>query len=274
MSLVVAEWIDCKAEQALEPGLLNIARTLGATVNFIAGAYVINKPIIHPWTGGVMWMDWSLANVQESPLVIEKYYRDLEKPFVWWSDLRHEPPDFEEQLKWMGLACIDKMVGLSYDMSTFRMHHFPDKFDVFMARESRDMEEFVHLFDKCFDYSDAFKDEIRPQFRNQKFNGRVIHHIGYYRGHPVGIGTYAALTDHALIMNLGTDPKYRGNGYGTLMLENLLATAYTHEMRKVLVIASQKEASFFLSRGFEKKVDFNVYASQEIRKRWPQDSNK
>jgi N-acetylglutamate synthase-like GNAT family acetyltransferase len=72
-----------------------------------------------------------------------------------------------------------------------------------------------------------------------------------------------------MIINLGTDPKHRGKGYGTLMLENLLASAYCQQIRYVFAITRECEAAYFIDRGFEKKTEFNVFASEQILKRWP-----
>lgn len=269
MSLDVSNWIDCQPGKALEPAFLNLVRTCGLTVNHIAGCYVVNQPATHPWTGGVMWADWSGANIQETPLVIEKYYRDLKKPFVWWSDVRHEPSGFATQVKWMGLTLADKMVGLSFDMAHYQAHKPLDKFDISMVEEPEERNDFCHLFTKGFDYSDEFKKVAVEFFKDYQFQERIQHQVGYFRGHPVTIGSIYALTDHALICNLATDPKHRGKGYGTRMLEDLLASAYYFEMRRVFAIVRESEASFFLKRGFQKIVDFNVYASQEVINRWP-----
>lgn len=269
MSLDVSDWIDTQPAKALELGWLNLVRTCGMTVNYIAGCYLINKPIFHPWTGGVMWVDWSTANIQESPLVIEKYYRDLQKPFVWWSDIRHEPPGFANQAKWMGLVPVEKMVGLSFDMAGYKALKPMEKFDIFMVQDSKEKEDFIHLYEKSFDYSEEFKKEAVQLFKGYEFQDRVHHQVGYFRGHPVCMGTIHALTDHAMISNLATDPKHRGKGYGTRMLEDLLGSAYYFEMRRVFTIVRESEASFFLNYGFQKIVDFNVYATQEVINRWP-----
>jgi ribosomal protein S18 acetylase RimI-like enzyme len=269
MALDVYNWIECAPEKILESGFLSLVRQSGVTINFNGGAYLANEPIFHPWTGGVMWVDWAVGNIQETPLVVEKYYQDLKKDYVWWSDVRHEPIGFEQQLKWMGLLPVEPMVALSFDMANYRAHESPKKFDIFMMEEPSDKEDFCHLFKKCFDYSDDFKKEAIAYFKRYTFNERIIHQIGYYRGHPVCMGSFYACLDHAFILNIGTDPKHRGNGFGTLMLEDLLASAYVLKLRRVFVIATAQEAPFFLARGFEKKFDFNLYASEGVFKRWP-----
>lgn len=269
MALDVYNWIDCAPEKILESGFLNLVRQVGATVNFNGGAYLANEPVFHPWTGGVMSVDWALANIQETPLVVEKYYRDLKKDYVWWSDVRHEPIGFDQQLKWMGLSLLEPMVALSFDMEKYNAHESPDKFVIFMTEEPSDREDFCHLFEKCFDYSADFKKKSLDHFKRHTFNERIIHQVGYYRGHPVCIGSFYACLNHAFVLNIGTDPKHRGHGFGTLMLEELLGAAYVNKLRRVFVIVTEQEAPFFLERGFEKKIDFNVYATEKVFERWP-----
>lgn len=265
-------WIRSKPITILERGLLNWCGHYGSVVNLIAGGYIIKDPIPHAYTGGVLHVDWVRGNLQETPLYLEKYFRELNVPWVYWSDKRHEPSDMQNRLEWSGLRLMDRVWGMSFNNEKLRAHVRQEKLHIALAHDLQDLDGFFNVFRKSQGYSEDFNNVCIDHLRHLGCAYNNFHHTAFYRGQAIAAGSLYKFADHGLIMHVGVDPDFQKRGAGTLLVEELLACAYAYRLATVIAFVGEKSASFFEKLGFEKEMSYDIYGGPQIQARFLQPS--
>lgn len=261
-------WIDCNKETILEEGLLPWQRLLGQTINFIAGAYIVKEAVLHPYTGGVLHMDWAKGNLQESPKVLANYFKDSYRGIVWWSEKRHEPANMAEIAQQLGLGLLDRVYAMSFETSKLLPYQRPVKWSCPIASSPKELLPFFNLMRAIEPWSSSFIEKCTEQMRQIGPQRDICHHIGYYKGKAVAKGSFCAMAQYGFISHLGVHPKMRGHGFGALMLDDLIACAFVAKLRWTFAFVPESVKGYFEKYGFKSHFSYDVWGDLEAQRRF------
>jgi ribosomal protein S18 acetylase RimI-like enzyme len=234
---------------ALQSGLLSFCRNLGLIVNSVAGGLLINASSVDPLIGGMMFMDWSQGNIQESPLVIDHYYSELQKPYVWWNEPRQVPENFDQRLKALGLKFIETRYSLFRETEQKNVRLRPTS----LARSH-------------YRFKGIYCDEMIASIAQKDLSPSSAHYVGYFNGKAITAGSLYNLGNHAFITNLCTEKSSRDQGFASMMLEELIASARIMGYKDVCTQTPENLVEYFKKRGFSSCYEFNIYGSEKIKK--------
>ena len=241
----------------------NWERTGHAIFLQVPGMTLFTTPINHPQTNGVITANLEKEKVVDAISKAKDYFSSLEKPWTWYTGPITRPVDIGKYLVKEGLKKSHDMLGMAVGLDTLNgSGRYPKEFAVKKVDSPETLKDFVYVESLCFDtikkasLNDYYTIEEAYGFSDKLPKQSFL---GYLKGKPVASSTMVLGNGVVGVFNIGTIPKARKKGIGTLMtlipLQEARAMGY-----KVGILHSPAKGSSMAQRiGFQEFCKISAY---------------
>lgn len=188
------------------------------------------------------------------------YFRREGEPFAWWVSPEDKPEDIGDLLVHIGLPCVEERIGMYAPLEDRGAEQ--GILRVERVLDAQGMQDFAHIAacaDQIFDSQVHTYYERLIDFSFTRDDYEQLY-VGYLDEKPV---TCAILTLHskvAGIHSLITVPDQRKKGFGTAMMQELMARADHEGYALAVLLADRSLIDFYERFGFEEIAKFKVFA--------------
>lgn len=238
-------------------------------IKIIKGAMLLYSDIIDDFFWNYAGqVNTTLEEVEELIQEIIAFYREKKRlPSIYLTPFS-QPPNTSKRLETYDFGVELKDAWMVYERKT---HPFKKTKDLIIkeVRSKEDMEIFIKVFYEA--YGGASEDEpygklpptygesLRISFRNPRKETKIIHYLSFIEQKPVGIGTLISSNGFGGIYNVGTSPKYRKKGIGSIISLNAVDDS-NKEGNRITYLMTEEGSyveEFYKKLGFSTK--FNGY---------------
>jgi len=267
MTDLITSCSDPRIPVAIDAQWSNYSRNWESTGHAIflqvPGMTLFTTPINHPQANGVITANLEKEKVVDAVSKAKDYFSSLEKPWTWYTGPITRPVELGDYLEKEGLKKSHDMMGMAVELDSLNgSGRYPKKFAVKKVDSPETLKDFIDVMSVCFD-------SVQPDSRSDYFAIEEAYgfsdrlpkrsFLGYLKGKPVASSTMVLGNGVVGVYNVGTIPKARKKGIGTLMtlipLQEARAMGY-----KVGILHSPAKGSSMVQRiGFREYCTISAY---------------
>lgn len=256
-----SRWMTCEPSEGFELVLRALTRRYQWGVKCIGDLLLTKDPTIHLYHGGVLHTE-SKEVTRGHIFDALSYLKDTQTPWTWWIQKDRQLEGLDN-LKWLGFRPIDRMWHMSYNVKAMVPQERPSDWRLQITHSIKDIEDYSTIFSLSQGFTEPFTKKCLERFQANTSNYWTYYHVGYYQNKPVAIGTVDFFGSYGVLSNLGVHPEWAMQGFGKLMLEEMIITLGVFGRSSGLAFVPELLKPFFEKFGFISHAATDIYGNEK-----------
>jgi ribosomal protein S18 acetylase RimI-like enzyme len=182
-----------------------------------------------------------------------RHFRDVRRPFSWWTGSGDSPPNLGRLLEEEGLIAAESETAMFADLSTIRPNDLPSGLTIERVTTGRQLRDFADVSAANWTPPDGevlrFYDRTADAALSPDCPLRL--YVGYLDGAPVATAECTIAETTAGLYGVATRSAYRSRGIGSAMTVWPLIEARREDATLAILQASAEGLRIYERLGFE-----------------------